>query len=310
MIASDTGSSGGFFPIGGPTLEEVIAIRSGPGGVYVLDSTDSGATVHRYSRQGNFLSTIIPAGSGGLEDVSDMVFGPTGDIFIANYETGQPAGDGGEVLRFSSTGTFLGVFAANGSGDGVNASLGEPMGLAFGPDGNLYVANDNSFDNVLRFNGTTGAFIDTFIPDNTTGLNDPKSIKFGPDGRFYASNEGGAVEVYNGTTGAYVGQFVTTGSGGLQEPVDMVFAGGSLWVLDGDDGAEAVYRYNATTGAFISATFLTPTTTFDDARTFLIATINNVPVPIGGLPMFVALALSLLGAAFLTLRRAGGRLSG
>jgi len=39
-------------------------------------------------------------------------------------------------------------------------------GLVFGPDGNLYVANYGAGD-VLRFNGATGVFIDTFIANGS-----------------------------------------------------------------------------------------------------------------------------------------------
>src|SRR5262249_52611352 len=58
------------------------------------------------------------------------------------------------VLEYNTeTRAFVGIFASGGG-------LSEPSGLAFGPDGNLYVG---SLDNkVKRCNGATGAFIDTF----------------------------------------------------------------------------------------------------------------------------------------------------
>jgi DNA-binding beta-propeller fold protein YncE len=55
------------------------------------------------------------------------------------------------VLRYNgSTGAFMGVFASGGG-------LTMPIGLAFGPDGNLYVGTRSG--NIIRYNGTTGAFI-------------------------------------------------------------------------------------------------------------------------------------------------------
>lgn len=306
VVANDSGTSRGFFPKNGPTLEEVTVVRVSGGGVYVADSTATGGVVHRYTHDGQFVATIIAPGSNVINDISDMVFGPNGDLFVATYDTALPSGDGGQVLRYTADGVFVGIAAANGAGDGTNAALSEPMAITFGPDGNLYVANsDSGTEDVLRFNGTTGAFIDTFIPNGATGLSDPKSIKFGPDGRFYATNEGNdSVEVFNGTTGAYIGTFVTSGSGGLNEPMDMVFAGNSLFVLSGDDGSEAVHRYDAATGAFISTALLTPNVTFEDARSLVIASISE-PIPLFGLPVLIVLALSLLGLGALGLRKTG-----
>jgi hypothetical protein len=48
--------------------------------------------------------------------------------------------------------------------------------LAFGPDGHLYLA-DSSGHAVLRFDGTTGAFIDTFA----SGLGNPFGLTFTPE---------------------------------------------------------------------------------------------------------------------------------
>jgi hypothetical protein len=46
--------------------------------------------------------------------------------------------------------------------------------LAFGPDGNLYVASTGN-NQVLKYNGTTGAFISVFT---STGLNLPFGLVF------------------------------------------------------------------------------------------------------------------------------------
>lgn len=94
--------------------------------------------------------------------------------------TDGPPGDG-QVRRFSNDGTFIGDFISGGP------ELDEPTAVVFGPDGNLYVLTGS--DTVVRYNGSTGAFIDIFIPTNSNGLDEAKDMIFGPDGNLYiASN--------------------------------------------------------------------------------------------------------------------------
>src|SRR5206468_3946258 len=107
--------------------------------------------------------------------------------------------------------------------------------FAFGPDGNLYVANGCS---ILRYNGTTGAFIDAFVPACVPEGIEFNSVRFGPDGNLYASAgtygpAAGSVQRYDGRTGADLGYFVQPGDGGLQWPTDIAFGpDGNLYVLD------------------------------------------------------------------------------
>src|SRR5208283_4701468 len=94
-----------------------------------------------------------------------------------------------------------------------------PQGLTFGPDGNLYVA-DNVANSILRYNGTTGTSMGTFA---STGW-DPTSVRFGPDHNLYVSVfYGHMIERYDGTSGADLGPFVPSGSGGLTWDIDIAF---------------------------------------------------------------------------------------
>jgi hypothetical protein len=67
---------------------------------------------------------------------------------------------------------FMDIFVAAGSG-----SIRNPTVLKFGRDGNLYV-DSRANSRVLRFDGTTGEFIDTFVEQGTGGLNAPNSMLF------------------------------------------------------------------------------------------------------------------------------------
>ena len=222
-----TGSGGLTFPLGG---------AFGPdGNLYVSDSDHE--KVLRYNGStGSFINAFVPA----VDDPAGLAFGPDGNLYVAS--SSSP----GEVSRFNgSTGAAIG--ASFGSGQ-----LSNPEGLTFGPDGNLYVAGGDT-KSVLRYNPTTGAFIDTFVPAGSGGLTSARGVVFGPDGNLYVTSFGtGQVLRYNGTTGALLGTFVAAGSGGLSLPRPLTFGpDGNLYV--GSFGSGDVLRYNGSTGAFIDA---------------------------------------------------------
>jgi DNA-binding beta-propeller fold protein YncE len=78
-------------------------------------------------------------------------------------------------------GAFVRGFASGGG-------LVFPQGLAFGLDGHLYVASGMT-DQILRYDGVTGAFIDVFVAAGSGGLDLPRGIVFGPDGHLYVVSE-------------------------------------------------------------------------------------------------------------------------
>jgi len=176
-----------------------------------------------------------------------MVFGPDGNLFVANQQGGDGAikriegpfganpgaalpapGQSNDV--FVSAGNYLSVaigldqnlYAGSSSGqiqrfDIVNGSaLGaftsghSPAsvgGLALGPDQNLYVASFNSCvlppncdgtsGEILRFDGKSGAFLNTFVANGTGGLTQPGGLAFGTNGDLFVANQ----YVNNGPTG-------------------------------------------------------------------------------------------------------------
>lgn len=142
------------------------------------------------------LRDFTTPGANGLRDPDAITIGPDGNVYVSVggnsglnlFDPTYPQDSA--VLRFSLLGEFLGV-AASGNG------LIRPYGNAFGPDGNLYVSSFRT-NEILRFDGKTGAFLDVFASDNnnglgrTNGLNGPNGLLFGPDGSLYVTTQGSA----------------------------------------------------------------------------------------------------------------------
>ncbi|MEO8270741.1 MAG: transglutaminase domain-containing protein, partial [Aureliella sp.] len=129
----------------------------------------------------------------------------------------------------------------------------------FGPDGNLYViSNDPGHVKVLRYDGSSGAPLGTFVD---LGAGSASAIEFGPDGNLYLAtiSETGVLR-FNGATGAAMG--VAASGNGIRRAGGIDFGpDGKLYVLDSDRAidvsADRVLRFDPTNGAFIDQ-FVSP----------------------------------------------------
>ena len=177
------------------------------------------------------------ARGGGLIEPEGLEFGPDGDLYVASRSD--------EILRYDGEkGTFKGVFA---SGHG----LFDPAGIAFGPDGDLFVASgltdDGQGNNILRFDGATGAFVAELDPNNTAGLDDPEALAFGPDGLLYVSD---TPEVGNGPVLRYdpATTFIPAAAS-IPDPTGMVFSPDGQFLFLSSAATSEVRKYNGATGA-------------------------------------------------------------
>jgi hypothetical protein len=234
---------GVFIPSGTGGVGFTNGITYGPdGNVYLSSNNAPGPGGHITRHNGNtgaFIDDFVPGLTGGLLGPSDMVFGPDGNLYVADFF--GPTYGSATVKRFNgTTGAPLGGFT---SGETLTY-VGNPQGIAFGPDGNLYVSDEVS---VLKYNGATGAFIGIFVAAGP-GI-EPVGLSFGPDGNLYvASPDGGSVNRYNGVTGAFMN--VAAGGGVLQQPHHAIF-GPDAKLYVSDSGASQVLRYDGVIGNFL-----------------------------------------------------------
>lgn len=99
-----------------------------------------------------------------------------------------------QVLAYDTAGGFAGVFAQGGG-------LVNPVGISYGPDGNLYVVSANS-NQILSYDAG-GMFLGVFAQ----GLNAPRNLTFGPDGNLYVCNAGTSQVLRFHRSGAPMGAF-------------------------------------------------------------------------------------------------------
>jgi hypothetical protein len=210
-------------------LAQPWGVVFGPdGNLYV--SGQSSNNVLRYDFTTNTVNTFLPAGSVRRPDA--LAFGPDGHLYVAQHTltpstekvqilrfdgvTGQPSGvfvdqppgrvydmefrggylyaqvDATGMLQYdAATGAFDKVFVPDGSG-----GLRGGFGFAFGPDGDLYIAN-YGWPTVGHYDGATGAYVGTISGGDTTSPRPWRiDVAFGPDANgdgqpeMYVTNEG------------------------------------------------------------------------------------------------------------------------
>jgi DNA-binding beta-propeller fold protein YncE len=215
------GSTGSFIDTfvasGSGGLATAVGLTFGPDGNLFVVSRDNNS-VRRYDgATGAFLDAFVTPGSGGLIDPRDPEFGPDGDLYVSS------AGDG-TVRRYDgASGGFIGVFArsADPAVQGCPSCLWQPVGIDWGPDGDLYVS---SFSNnrVQRFDGTTGAFLGTVALG--WQLNGAIDAEFGPDGDLFVSSAvNNRILRFDPASGRSLGTFVANKSGDLVAPTWLLF---------------------------------------------------------------------------------------
>src|SRR5262249_34924329 len=136
-------------------------------------------------------------------------------------------------------------------------ALAASTGLVFGPDGNLYVSTQAH--TVVRYDGTTGAFLSTFVTANSGPLFAPGAITFGPGAILYVTTYSGpssSIRRYTSMTGSFIDKFVSDADAAA---ADLLVLNGITFGPDGrlyvtniaSSGRNSVAVFNGKTGAFI-----------------------------------------------------------
>lgn len=253
MFNEDSGKFlGVIYDVSGP-----VASQIGFGGDLFLSASGSSQVLRFDGFTGAYKGVYIDKGNGGLIAPSAPNFGPDNLVYVGDTTLNQ-------VLRYDSNGKFIDVFAdqatsgitqpfmqtfdqtsmyiASGGTNNVlrydlktkkllnviappnPADLVQPIGLEFGPDGNLYVGSAGT-NAVLRFNGKTFAFMDIFVPPGYGGIVDPHAVRFGgPNSNMYVVSTGTSqVMEYDRTTGKFLGIVADGGPDGLSQGRGLTF---------------------------------------------------------------------------------------
>ena len=110
-------------------------------------------------------------------------------------------------------------------------------------------------NNVLRFDGITGAAKGAFIAAGAGGLVSPAQMILGPDGKLYVLCGGSTQQIhrFHGATGAYEGIAVDAASTRMEGQSDFMLMPSTNDFLVVNSGTlRRISRFNSTTGAFVS----------------------------------------------------------
>jgi len=240
------------------------SMASGPRDLYVstLKVYPVPVGIARYSgRNGSLIDSFyLPKDFQYGQRRRPIAVGPDGNLYVGEIHGSGSWFDGPKpIWRFKAdTGALIDIFVPTGSG-----GLMGTADLIFGPDGHLYVLTPIGPDNVggrnvLRYDGTSGAFLDEFVAADSGGLKEADHMVFGPDGNLYLADHVGArVYRYNGTTGTFIDQFVSESTGEFRSPCGIAFGpDGNLYLavdIYGSPHPNKVLRYHGTTGALMGS---------------------------------------------------------
>ena len=169
-----------------------LAINPRTGRLLVASRADN--AIYEYDpRTGAFIRTFVVAGDSGLSSPQNLVFNSAGNLLVGSRPSLFASDAVNGILEFDgTTGAFVRVFVDGGTINPLMAPdcaaapfcLRGATGMAFGPNGNLFVASGIN-NLVIEYDGLTGVFVGKF---DSTKLVSPVGLAIRPAGTGGAGN--------------------------------------------------------------------------------------------------------------------------
>ncbi len=203
-----------------------------PQGLAVTDSAifvaDTGNDrIQRFSPDGTFESVLVGPGAaaGSLDDPVSLVLGPQGRLWEVDQVKGA-------VQVFSQEGDYQ-------AGVGPGAVFAKPWGLAFDPEGHVWVS-DTEYHQVSKYTQDGTPLLTLGKTDKTDGsgqgeFDEPRGLVFDSQGRLHVA------DYYNNRVQVFAadGSFLYA-YGGLYRPQGLSAAGEQIFIADSQHSRIAV----------------------------------------------------------------------